>query len=499
MKKYFTLYLILCCAFVAKAQWHPFPLGQKSFYEYPHSQFYSQQIPDSSINIFFHDSIVNHGTYQALHFDYSTPGFDGCYEAINHDPDLLQLEYLNNFRPDSIIKTNDTLQLAYSYYHSSIITDSILFLPQIQKDSSWISNLNNGNTNYNTIKFTCDSIYIDTIVGNIIDSVKLFSIETYNNSTLVGSDFDTLKIILSKNYGFKQFVSFYNIPNQELSIKGINSLSNQEGFQPPGFSDYFHLNTNDVIIWKVHFDSFDPMTPNTTTYYKDSLTSVIVNTDSAIYYYLRTDQSGYQANGTYRFIKDEFTALNVSTSIFCTSNTINIGYPSGPGNLYETSPIYITQDSIVNRKYEFSGYYDPNSCDADLFIDAWNGYHYNTYYGLTSYYNGGTSGTSTNTIEGSIIDGIQIGNVWNVSIHELATKNSFSIYPNPSNDGIFKLSGKNIESIDIISSQGVLIKTVKIVETETSIKLVNQAKGIYFVKSKFKDGNVLTKKLLIVR
>ena len=192
-----------------------------------------------------------------FHFDYSTPGYNGCYQALNNDPDIINFN-IDFFRPDSIISKNDTLVLAYSYGNNyPFSTDSILFLPKTVKDSSWFSTINNGNSNFNKLKFTCDSIYLDTVVGNLTDSVKLFSIAAYNNSIPVNSAFDSLKIILSKHYGFKQFISFYNYQNIEIPLIGINSQTSQEGFQTPTFSDYFPLNAGDVIIWKLHTTYFD--------------------------------------------------------------------------------------------------------------------------------------------------------------------------------------------------------------------------------------------------
>lgn len=495
MKNNYLLYLFFFFTITVNAQWDPFPLGQKSFYENQHTSITYQQLRDTTISIYYHDSIINYGSHQVLHFDYSTPGYNGCYQPINNDPDVIKFN-IEPFRPDSIISKNDTLLLAYTYENFPLSTDSILFLPNTAKDSSWYSAIDN--VNYTQLKFTCDSIYLDTIFGNIIDSVKTFSIKAYNNSNFVSSDFDTLTIILSKNYGFKQLVSFHQ--NIETSILGINSLTAQQGFQNPSFSDYFHLNVGDVIIWKNDFHSFDVMNPGYISYFKDSLINAINTNDSAIYNFTRTDQNGNQTNRGYRFFKNELAALSISTSIFCTSNTINAGYnTSGSGELYETFPVYITQDSIVNRIYGSYGYYDIN-CNADITIDSWSSIHYNTYYGLTSYSNGGGfGGTNTWTIEGAIINGVQTGNFWSVGINELAINYSFSIYPNPSTENHFTLSGKNIESVQVYNAQGVIIKTVKILALETDIDLKNQPKGLYFVKSKFKNGSLLTKRLLLLR
>ena len=266
MKKIYFLLLFLFLYSITQAQWYPFPLGQKSFYQYNNI---TNSPSDTTINMYYLDSLVDFGTHQIFHFDYSTPDYNGCYEAVNNNPNIYYTSYLDEIRPDSIIQNNDSLTLAFSYNSFSPLTDSILFLPRIQKDSSWISSFNNGNTNYNSLEFTCDSIYLDTIVGNIVDSIKIISIQAQLNSIPVSSNFDGLKLILSKNYGFKQFVSFYTI-QKEIPLIGLDSGNAQSGFQLPQFLDYFHLNVGDVIIWKEYFDSYDIMTPGYINYFKDS-------------------------------------------------------------------------------------------------------------------------------------------------------------------------------------------------------------------------------------
>ena len=494
MKKTYLLFSLVCLIINVNAQWEPFPLEQKSFFKYP-KPFFTQ---DTTINIYFHDSIVNHGTHQVLHFDYSTPDFDGCYETVNHTPNLYT-RYNDQIRPDSIIKTNDSLLFAFSYKHyQPFSTDSILFLPNIQKDSSWFSDINNGNTNYNSLKFTCDSIYLDAITGNLTDSVKLISIRTYNNLTPVNSSLDSLQVILSKNYGIKQWISFYSHIKNEIPLIGLDSGTIKEGFQLPSFSDYFHLSVGDIIIWKEHTTDSDIMIPDETRYYKDSITNVSSFPDSVFYTIERTLDSGTKTITHRNYYKNRFKGLDLSTSIFLNGQSASGYWSYDYYSLIESSPIQITNDTIINREFKYESCSIVSSdCSANCVPDNGNTTAYNTYYGFTSFHSF-NFGTYDLTIEGSIIDGIQIGNVWNVSVDEITIDNSFSIYPNPSNNGLFYLFGENIEYVNIINSQGVLIKTVKIVDTETSINFENQAKGIYFVKSKFKNGSVVTKKLLII-
>ncbi|MBO7572574.1 MAG: T9SS type A sorting domain-containing protein [Bacteroidales bacterium] len=70
-----------------------------------------------------------------------------------------------------------------------------------------------------------------------------------------------------------------------------------------------------------------------------------------------------------------------------------------------------------------------------------------------------------------------------------------SIYPNPSN-GMFSISGENIESIEVYDITGKLVMQQKINADNAIIDLTNKAKGIYTLKSS-NGNNVSVSKLII--
>ncbi|PCJ24311.1 MAG: hypothetical protein COA97_09925 [Flavobacteriales bacterium] len=494
MNRIILLLSLLFFTVSANAQnWFPFPLGQKSFYQYNNITTYPS---DTTINIYYADSIVNFGTHQILHFDYTTLGYNGCYEAVNNSSSIYQTSYFDKIRPDSIIVLADSLIFAFNYDIWGIQTDSILFLPKTPKDSSWFSAFNNINLPYDSLKFTCDSIYLDTIVGNITDSIKLISIQAYNNSLPISSVFDTLKILLSKNYGLKQWVSFYTVL-KEIPLIGLDSGITQEGFQLPQFLDYFHLSVGDIIIWKQYDYTDDIQQPNTTIYYKDSITSVISTPDSVIYNYKRNYSTGSQFNGIDKYYQNKLQALNFSTSIYCPSSiirSINLGIPDN--HLLESSGIYQTNDSILNRIYSPNGvFYDTSSCTPYQMVDFSGSFYYNTYYGLSEYHSVDCCGYTDWTIEGSIINGIQIGNIINVGVGELKNKQTFNIYPNPNNQEFITIEGKNIIKTELLNIQGQQLLS----STETKISTIYIPKGIYLVKVTFKNGEIATQKLILTR
>ncbi|MBO7652443.1 MAG: T9SS type A sorting domain-containing protein [Bacteroidales bacterium] len=70
-----------------------------------------------------------------------------------------------------------------------------------------------------------------------------------------------------------------------------------------------------------------------------------------------------------------------------------------------------------------------------------------------------------------------------------------SIYPNPS-DGMFSISGENIESIEVYDITGKLVMQQNINASNATIDLTNKAKGIYTLKS-YNGNNVSVNKLIV--
>jgi len=70
-----------------------------------------------------------------------------------------------------------------------------------------------------------------------------------------------------------------------------------------------------------------------------------------------------------------------------------------------------------------------------------------------------------------------------------------SIYPNPS-DGMFSISGENIESIEVYDITGKLVMQQNINANNATIDLTNKAKGIYTLKS-YNGNNVSVSKLIV--
>lgn len=70
-----------------------------------------------------------------------------------------------------------------------------------------------------------------------------------------------------------------------------------------------------------------------------------------------------------------------------------------------------------------------------------------------------------------------------------------SIYPNPS-EGMFNISGENIESIEVYDITGKLVMQQQVNANNTTIDLTNKAKGVYTLKS-YNGNNVSISKLIV--
>lgn len=70
-----------------------------------------------------------------------------------------------------------------------------------------------------------------------------------------------------------------------------------------------------------------------------------------------------------------------------------------------------------------------------------------------------------------------------------------SIYPNPS-EGMFNISGENIESIEVYDITGKLVMQQQVNANNTTIDLTNKAKGVYTLKS-YNGNNVSVSKLIV--
>jgi len=73
----------------------------------------------------------------------------------------------------------------------------------------------------------------------------------------------------------------------------------------------------------------------------------------------------------------------------------------------------------------------------------------------------------------------------------------FKMFPNPNNGNNITITGDELEKVEFYNIHGQQIKSILVKNDNAIVKLNNQPKGIYLVKTHFKNGTVSAKKLII--
>jgi hypothetical protein len=79
---------------------------------------------------------------------------------------------------------------------------------------------------------------------------------------------------------------------------------------------------------------------------------------------------------------------------------------------------------------------------------------------------------------------------------KIGVDESFSMYPNPVSDMVTFESKRMLNSVNIYSITGQLIKTKEINGKKVSMNLSGMAKGVYVIKAEYSDGGSLSRKLI---
>jgi hypothetical protein len=253
MKKLSVLVLVLIlCNHVLSQNWDLFPKDQKAFYNTP-----------AGIEIILNDSAKTANDTTFNFFNSKQP-INRCLSKKEVNA-FIDYQTSSVIRLDSLYKFHDT---TYIYFGA----DKYKFFNHAYVGNSW--KIDNSN-----VTITCDSASIIDIFG-ISDSVKYFS------STI---DLPNPQFILSKNYGFIQFIPLYQLLfaniNDIVTAKfiGFESNNQKQGITTPTFSQLFHLSAGDVLYWHYSDESWDIQTPGRSYYYEDIITSSAKTDDSVIY------------------------------------------------------------------------------------------------------------------------------------------------------------------------------------------------------------------------
>lgn len=433
MKTWFALSLALVFTIPSQAgAWDLFPLGQRSYLAD------SLQTP-VSVEMYLVDSLLPGGQEDVSYFNMQSrmQVLGNCFSTFS-DP----YEYLNYLDPnsfkDSLISRNDTV-----FYNSGYSSLPFYFLPLASVGQSWTVTSNFSGNSYNQITITCASLEQRTFLG-FTDSVKVFSLAA-NGSSPGQTPISNFQMVLSKSHGFVELVPFdlflfhpSYVDFRSLKIVGLDDGTTSVGFRSPGFSDFFHLHTGDVLVWEFHERSADISYPETYSYEIDTITNSIITADSVVYYAHKTTYSpagvvGSSTGLLFRYIRSDYDKLfNAGT------NAMGLkGWYDGLGftGSYETAIHPPTLDPIVSWTIAYPGIYlDTLNCEvqqvADIdyscTLDTRVGYKYFNYGDMQSF------SVHTKTLIGSVINGVPDGDftleVRNADQPELA---AVVVYPNP--------------------------------------------------------------------
>jgi hypothetical protein len=94
------------------------------------------------------------------------------------------------------------------------------------------------------------------------------------------------------------------------------------------------------------------------------------------------------------------------------------------------------------------------------------------------------------------LDNISIRLNGTATFNHESTTSAFSIHPNPANSFIKINSQHSIDYIKIYNSAGVKVKQISKL-TKENISVMDLKNGIYIIKTKFKNGTILARKLVI--
>jgi len=148
----------------------------------------------------------------------------------------------------------------------------------------------------------------------------------------------------------------------------------------------------------------------------------------------------------------------------------------GAGN-WTLKATYISSNSI-----DGAGWKELSSAYSGIYFPNWS----------TSFY---FYSNSIGTSAGVYLDDLRLTGNFNSNLNPIDVKNTLLVYPNPSN-GQFEIHHELLEEFELLSSDGKLISTEKADQGIITYK-GNLDLGVYFVRGKLSNGEIVTQKVMI--
>ncbi|MCX6269830.1 MAG: T9SS type A sorting domain-containing protein [Bacteroidetes bacterium] len=486
--------------------WDLFPYRQKSYFSYPTNGGTSQ------VNLFVMDSMKTVGANTFLMFrkNLNLQGGGPCYKDSVFIQVCLNYELWTNDwgYMDSLTLRNDTVYYTNGFYSSS----PFYFLPDADIGQSWTVTSTYWLNDYNQITLTCSGIQEETFLG-ITDSVKTFTLQA-NGSSLNQVPVSNFVIRLSKHHGLIEFVPFYlflyhpeSVDFTSMSLIGFESSGEKYGYHQPEFSDYFHPEAGDILMW--HWLATDMMGQTfKNEYFRDSITNADIFPDSVVYTFNRitlddSNQVTYQNGMKNSFLKTGFVNLVDTPPDWIGFGNNQYGMTDGPGTVmfWGSSFLEISIDSLSGdtiTTFSFSSdanYIDTTICYPWQVFDVFFRFSLDTKVGITSHC-GNNFDENCVTLIGYKTNGAQSGSI-TLNIPEAAdlSNSSVRIYPNPARDYV-RLENTTFNKsagYQVFNSMSQLVRQGLIVDNQIEINGLSSGLYIVLIQS---NGEIFRRKFV---
>lgn len=480
------LSLLFLFPLLANAQdWALFPYGQRSYFE---SETYLPT--EKSIKIAVSDSIKIIGEKSTSYFIYKdvTRDWNGCDSAMDayFDFEYMYSELIPGM--DSIIYENgistfyeNGIDFDFKFYNNAQYLDTVHLLSEYNED----------------IYLKCYFSGISDFLG-ITDSVKKFRFYRDGGTT----ELNDYTIELSKNYGFISFIDFNNLANYVegstaifYSLIGINSDDINSGYNIPDWQDYFPYAVGDIRVWKEYYNYAVPFNfYEYTLYYQDSITEKLIYEDSIIYKFNRIAKDTDAVLTYFYDLKIVYTRAGFETLLegypnwfVVANNPFSSGFDASVTLWQSVDALILVEgiDTISIRKGYTSQYYlDTAECIVHEHYDTGIGFSADTKSGIYySFYSLGDAST-TWTLAGYTINGVEYGNTdfESINIYEIHS-NPLSVFPNPALDILnIKNSSADIYNYNIYNLQGVIVESGSL--NNNTLDIQKLTSGFYIIEIK---------------
>lgn len=468
MKRLYILFLLCLTFHSVKADWDLFPLNQKSYYSIPYSGY-------ERINLVAFDSVVQRSGFESTFPNRKSSGYEYglCYDEVV-DYSLVYWYWLNN-EFDSLVYSGDTI----------IFSPELYFLPLKNLGESWRISGPSRN-GFTDIEFTCTSISVQSFLG-VTDSVKEFTLSTYDGANLYNSPLSGFVIRLSKTYGLLDYLEFLNLQyhnKEEHHLIGLNDSLGNYGFQAPTYLDFFPYKVGDILNWLTESHPYFPY-PSTYHYFRDSIISVTITTDSLMYQSIR--QHFQLPTGTHwtdtvtEILSVDYykSILEAPTNWFSITERSNFSF----NDIAFTESLLREQDSSISYKINYGGAsVDTSNCQIYEAFDVAYHYVYNSKQGHIEYCDDAFYYSCTKRI-GSFMDGVLYGDtLLETRIASIEKSSLINVYPNPAQKSFYLDIEKPGGTLHIVSLLGEIVKEIIIRDLRTEVDIEDLEAGAYLVR-----------------